>query len=81
MVGKCFKCNQPRHRSNECPTRPQTHLLDIQDKDYEDREEFEEAPDRLSPAVLDEDEGTPLLCILERFLLAEPCCTQRNVIF
>ena len=35
----------------------------------------------MSPAVLDEDEGTPLLCILERLLLAEPCCTQRNAIF
>ena len=35
----------------------------------------------MSPTVLDGDDGDPLLCILERLLLAEPCQTQRNSIF
>ena len=60
---------------------PQAHLLDIQDEDLDGKEEFEEASERLSPTVLDGDDGTLLLCILERLLLAEPCITQRNSIF
>ncbi|GJX22684.1 reverse transcriptase, partial [Tanacetum coccineum] len=26
--GKCFRCNQPRHRSNECPNRRSIHMVD-----------------------------------------------------
>ena len=80
-VGKCFRCNQLRHRSNECPTIPQAHLLDVQTEVDDFKEQFEEASERLSLAILDGDEGDPLLCVLERLILVEPCQTQRNSIF
>ena len=73
MVGKCFRYNQLGHRS--------AHLVDVQAEEDEYKEEFEEASKRLSPTFLDGDEGVPLVCILERLLLREPCQTKKNSIF
>lgn len=32
-VGKCFRCNQQGHKSNECPTRKTINVLNQEEKD------------------------------------------------
>ncbi|KAI0495115.1 hypothetical protein KFK09_025262 [Dendrobium nobile] len=75
---KCFRCFQPGHKSNECPNRQQLQLLEGEEEDAVDqREEEEEVEDVLG------DEGEPLVCILEKLLLAPRKVTesQRHAIF
>lgn len=44
MPPKCYHCNQPRHRSNECPQRRVSNLI----TDVQENEEFEDStrPDK-----------------------------------
>jgi len=32
-VGKCYKCDEPGHRSNECPKKKSVNMADYEDKD------------------------------------------------
>ncbi|KAI0529011.1 hypothetical protein KFK09_001556 [Dendrobium nobile] len=77
---KCFRCFQPGHKSNECPTRPQ---LQIVEGDNEEGVEYN--PDTNDDVFeeLTPDEGEAVVCILERLLLAPrlPTASQRNAIF
>ena len=50
-------------------------------EDNEGEEADEEYLADATPTFLDGDEGDPLVCILERLLLAEPCTSQTNSIF
>ena len=31
-VEKCYKCNEPEHKSNECPKRRQVNIADYEEK-------------------------------------------------
>ncbi|KAI0498175.1 hypothetical protein KFK09_021416 [Dendrobium nobile] len=77
---KCFRCFQPGHKSNECPNRQQVQLLEGKTEtqptaaEREAEEDYEE---------VEGDEGEPVMCILEKLLLAsrQVSPTQRNAIF
>ena len=57
------------------------HLVELQEEDKEGLDGSYEEIKKLNRVVLEANEGNPLLCILERFLLAEHCLNQRNSIF
>ncbi|KAI0529675.1 hypothetical protein KFK09_002229 [Dendrobium nobile] len=77
---KCFRCFQPGHKSNECPTRQQIQLLDGEGEFELDLPEEEHHTDVEDVCA---DEGDPLVCVLEKLLLAprKPVLSQRHSIF
>ncbi|XP_028556143.1 uncharacterized protein LOC114581024 [Dendrobium catenatum] len=77
---KCFRCFQPGHKSNECPTRGQLQILEGE------IEEVEDGNDEWAENVVEDvdgDDGEPVVCVLQRLLLAprRPAKTQRNALF
>lgn len=63
-------CNQPGHKSNKCPFRKPINLvenLDNIDSETGDYVEVEKGSEGLVELV-DEDQGEPLLCIVQKLL-------------
>ncbi|XP_020691225.2 uncharacterized protein LOC110105887 [Dendrobium catenatum] len=75
---KCFRCFQPGHKSNECPNRQQLQLLEGEGE--EENELFEE---EVEVEDVTADDGEPLICVLEKLLLAprKVVQSQRHCIF
>jgi hypothetical protein len=56
----CFKCNQPRHRSHQCPRRKMVNLIKAETSKGEDGA-IGDKPTRYEQVELvDADEGVPL---------------------
>ncbi|PKU79208.1 RNA-directed DNA polymerase [Dendrobium catenatum] len=79
-VIKCFRCLQPGHKSNECPSRHQVQLA-------EGEEEIDQSgiQDDIEDGVEEvlADDGEPLLGVMKKMLLAPrtPVETQRHKLF
>nr|GLL48175.1 uncharacterized protein LOC109163967 [Ipomoea trifida] len=77
MTGKCFKCGEPGHRSNECRARKYVNMVEEQD-------EFDEEGDINEGEVeVAEEVGEHLNCVVQRLLYTtkKNNPAQRNNIF
>nr|GMD27161.1 Zinc finger, CCHC-type [Ipomoea batatas] len=77
MTGKCFKCGEPGHRSNECRARKYVNMVEEQD-------EFDEEGDINEGEVeVVEEVGEHLNCVVQRLLYTteKNNPAQRNNIF
>ncbi|PKU79630.1 putative mitochondrial protein [Dendrobium catenatum] len=79
---KCFRCFQPGHKSNECPNRQQLQLAEGENREFSGEPELPAEKDDETEDVCG-DMGEPLVCILEKLLLAprHAVPTQRNALF
>lgn len=82
---KCYRCNQPGHKSNECPQRWQVNCVMHNDftSDFDDSEanDNHQIDDDVEYVV--EDSGIPLVGIVQKLMLTprQTQCNQRNAIF
>jgi len=66
-VGKCYKCSEPKHKSNECSKRRQVNM-----KDYEERDDML-IETELEDFDFIEEHGDPITCIIQKVL-----CSHKN---
>lgn len=65
-IGKCFKCGEPGHRSNECRARKSVNLVDYDDE-HEEEVEYNNDDD-LENAEIADEEGEQVTCVIQRLL-------------
>ena len=84
-MGKCFRCNKPAHRSNECPLRKFLNLISELD-DYKAKQKEEPRTELEKEEDADPvfgDEGERVSCVVQRLLLTpkQEGNNQRHSIF
>ncbi|XP_041004080.1 uncharacterized protein LOC121249434 [Juglans microcarpa x Juglans regia] len=61
MTRKCFHCNQPGHRSNECPTRRSVHIIEEGDEELKGGDSSD---DDVDEELVEGDEGEPISYVI-----------------
>ncbi|XP_024031026.1 uncharacterized protein LOC112094434 [Morus notabilis] len=82
FLGRCLRCNQPGHKSNECPQHRQVNLVgDGGEEDY-DACGVEEG-ERDETELVERGEGERVSYVIQKLLLAprQVTPTQRHAIF
>ena len=78
-LGKCFRCGQSSHLSNNCPQRKTIALIDEESNSIseDDKKEEEEAE------FIEVDDGDRISCVIQRVLIApkEETNPQRYSLF
>ncbi|XP_031120876.1 uncharacterized protein LOC116024113 [Ipomoea triloba] len=76
MTGKCFKCGEPGHRSNECRSRRSVNLI-------EENEEDEDGEEESYIEEIVEEDGEHVSCVVQHLLYTteDKSPNQRNNIF
>lgn len=81
---KCFKCNQPGHRSHQCPLRQMVNLIEPEPKEGSEHGD-DDTPEYEEEELADADEGIPLSLslVIQRLLLIsrQEDQSQRHKIF
>ncbi|XP_028548847.1 uncharacterized protein LOC114579175 [Dendrobium catenatum] len=80
---KCFRCFQPEHKSNECPSRQQIQLMDGEHPLTEGDSAAGEPDSEDGFEDVHGDSDDPVVCVIQKLLLAPrgPTHSQRNALF
>ncbi|XP_059429202.1 uncharacterized protein LOC132163019 [Corylus avellana] len=83
-LDKCFKCNQPGHRSHQCPRRQMVNLIEPEPEGGSENGDID-TPEYEEEELADADEGIPLFrsLVIQRLLLTprQEDQSQRHKIF
>ncbi|KAG5531974.1 hypothetical protein RHGRI_026552 [Rhododendron griersonianum] len=74
-IDKCYRCNQPGHRSNTCPNRRQANLVNATEDDPADfgnegSDDYGDQNDNEEVEVIEGDHGDRVVCVVQRLLYA-----------